>query len=327
MKLSELGEFGLIDRIRQAGGESKARVGIGDDCAAVEVSAGELLLTSSDLLLEGVHFRTEWTDYFSLGCKAVAVNVSDIAAMGGTPHAIFLGLAAPAETPVAQLEELIRGVREEAELHGAELLGGDTCRSLAGLTLAITVQGHVPSEQMVQRRGAQAGDRVWVSGCLGDSALALAALQQGHQPDPELALRHHRPQARVALGRALAEQGLARAMIDVSDGLLADLGHLLRASGVGAEVEVAQIPLSTSFRSHVAQRMQNMELALHGGEDYELLFCCPPQRDADLLKVAEQLGQPLTPIGTVSAEPGMRLIGLEEIGVKLGARGFDHFRH
>jgi len=325
MKLAELGEFGLIDRIRTACGSSTARVGIGDDCAAVEVPVGELLLTSSDLLLEGVHFRPEWTDYYSLGCKAVAVNVSDIAAMGGTPRAIFLGLAAPAQMPVEDLDRLLAGIRDEARRYGAELLGGDTCRSPAGLTLAITIQGHVPTAQLIQRSGARSGDRVWVSGCLGDSALALVDLQQGQLPAAGTAARHHRPQARVALGRALAEQGLARAMIDISDGLLADLGHLLRASGVGAEIGVDKVPLSADFRRRMAEHSQTLALALRGGEDYELLFCSSPEHEAALHHLAKQLEVPLTQIGTVHAEPGVTLIGLKEAGVMLDGGGFDHF--
>jgi len=325
MKLAELGEFGLIERIRQADVTSVARVGIGDDCAAVEVPAGELLLTSSDLLLEGVHFRTDWTDYYSLGCKAVAVNVSDVAAMGGTPQAIFLGLAAPPDTPVLGLDKLFAGIREEAGRYGAELLGGDTCRSVGGLTLAITVQGHVPLKELVQRSGAQAGDRLWVSGSLGDSALALSCLQRGEQPSPEVAVRHHRPQARVALGRALAERGLVRAMIDISDGLLADLGHIRRASGVGAEIEVTHIPLSKAMRCHVAECPDALELVLRGGEDYELLFCVPPERGGEVGQLAEQLGVQLTEIGSMCSEPGLKVKGLESTGLVLGEVGYDHF--
>ena len=325
MNLSELGEFGLIERIRKRVGEGSAVLGIGDDCAAYEVPAGELLLTSADLLLEGVHFRTAWSTFYDLGCKAVAVNVSDIAAMGGTPRAIFLSLAAPAALPVADLEELIAGVAEEAGAYGAELLGGDTSRSPGPLMLAITVQGSVPESELVSRSGARPGDRIWVSGSLGDSALALAELQGGRTPSDDLAGRHHRPQARLALGRALARKGLASAMIDVSDGLLSDLGHVLKASAAGAVVDVRRLPLSKSFRRHLEGQPQVLGLALQGGEDYELLFCSPPDRVAEVNALARELSLALTDIGEVRHQPGVELAGLPgELSLPRG--GFDHFK-
>ena len=325
MKLAELGEFGLIERIRQAGDASTAIVGIGDDCAAVEVPPGASLLTSTDLLIEDVHFRSTWTDYYDLGCKAVAVNVSDVAAMGGNPQAIFLGLGAPSEMSVEELEQLLSGVRDEARRYGAELLGGDTCRSSGGLMLGVTVQGYAPAEQLVRRSGAEVGDQIWVSGCLGDSALALRYLQRDEKPPEALARRHHRPEARVTLGRALAQSRLAKAMIDVSDGLLADLGHVLRASRLGGEVAVERLPLSQKFNEHVQQQPQDLELALRGGEDYELLFCSAAGRAAELLALAAQIDVPLTPIGRIRQAPGLDVSGLEEAGVTLVAQGFDHF--
>ena len=314
MNLSELGEFGLIERIRKRVGEGSAVLGIGDDCAAYEVPAGELLLTSADLLLEGVHFRAAWSTFYDLGCKAVAVNVSDIAAMGGTPRAIFLSLAAPAALPVADLEELIAGVAEEAGAYGAELLGGDTSRSPGPLMLAITVQGSVPESELVSRSGARPGDRIWVSGSLGDSALALADLQRGRTPSDDL-----------ALGRALARKGLASAMIDVSDGLLSDLGHVLKASAAGAVVDVRHLPLSKSFRRQLEGQPQVLGLALQGGEDYELLFCSPPDRVAEVNALARELSLALTDIGEVRHQQGVELAGLPgELSLPRG--GFDHFK-
>jgi len=325
MKLGELGEFGLIDRIRGLlGGQERAVIGVGDDCAAIEAPAGELLLTSTDLLIEGVHFRTDWSSWYDLGCKAVAVNCSDIAAMGGAPRALFLGLAAAPEQSVEGLEALLEGLRDEARRYDAELLGGDTCRSPGPLMLGVTVQGFVPREELVRRSGGDAGDLIWVSGTLGDSALALAQLQRGERPEEQSLLRHYRPTARVELGRALAQRGLAKAMIDISDGLLADLGHVAKASGVGAEIELAMIPLSPVLRRHAARDPETIGLALHGGEDYELLFCSPCEREAEVVALAKELGLVITCIGRLRSESGVGVAGLPEAALAAGG-GFDHF--
>ncbi|PLY00830.1 MAG: thiamine-phosphate kinase [Desulfuromonas sp.] len=325
MQLKELGEFGLIERIRNAAGRSDAIVGIGDDCAAFRVPSGTVPLVSTDMLLEEVHFRSAWSDYYSIGCKSVAVNVSDIAAMGGTPQAIFMGLAAPGEMSVEQLESLVRGVREESRYYGAELLGGDTCRSPSGLVLGITVQGYVPEQQIVTRSGARGGDIIWVSGSLGDSGLALKMLQQGQQPPEVLAMRHHRPRAQVALGRALAKRDLATAMIDISDGLLADLGHILHASEVGAEIDVRRLPLSSYMQHHLTRQPEDLHLALRGGEDYELLFCSAEERGAELRELSAQLEVPLTPIGEIRQTSGLGVVGANDLGSELKGEGYDHF--
>ncbi len=326
MKLEELGEFGLIERIRsKAGSEADGVLGIGDDCAAVKTPPGELLLTSTDLLIEGVHFNPAWTDYYRLGCKAVAVNVSDVAAMGGAPRALYLALAAPPDQSVEQLEELVEGFCDEARRYGATLLGGDTCRSPGPLMLGVTVQGSVAPAQLIRRAGAAPGDLVWVSGTLGDSALALRELQAGGTPSPEVADRHHHPQARAALGRALAEQGLASAMIDVSDGLLADLGHVLRASGVGAALRALSLPLSPRLRRRLASSPQDLALALQGGEDYELLFCSSRSNEEKIRRLSAALELPLTVVGEIRAEPDLEILDLDEAGVMLTGYGFDHF--
>jgi thiamine-monophosphate kinase len=254
VNLAELGEFGFIDRIGRAVPAAGTGVvlGIGDDCAALELPAGELLLTTTDLLIEQVHFRRNWTDWRTLGRKSVAVNVSDIAAMGGTPRHLFLGLAVPAGTRVEELDAFLAGFLEAAGHYGATLTGGDTCGSPGPLMISVTAVGAVPEEQLVRRSGARPGDAVYISGTLGDSGLALQLLLAGEAPDPFLARRHHDPEARTDLGRALAQANLPTAMIDVSDGLLADLGHLLKASGVGAAIEAAAIPLSPPFRRALA---------------------------------------------------------------------------
>lgn len=326
MKLAELGEFGLIDRIRRrAGAAPGVLIGIGDDCAAVELP-GELLLTSTDLLIEEVHFRRAWTTPHLLGRKSVAVNVSDIAAMGGTPRQLYLGLGVPPAMAVEEIEALLAGVLEAAGEYGAALVGGDTCRSPGPLLIAVTASGSVPAGEMIRREGARPGDGLYVSGTLGDAALALRQLQAGETPEPFLAGRHHDPQARTRLGRALATAGIPSAMIDLSDGLLADLGHILEASGVGAEVEEETLPLSPALARALATDPSLLELALGGGEDYELLFTVPAGREEALAAAAAAATTPVSRVGRIVApEQGLTLrdrLGRQQ---PLGQRGFNHF--
>ncbi|BCR06867.1 thiamine-monophosphate kinase [Desulfuromonas versatilis] len=328
MKLSELGEFGFIRRLRQQVSDGPGvRLGIGDDCAALELPPGELLLTTTDLLIEQVHFRRDWTDPRSLGRKSVAVNISDIAAMGGTPRHLFLGLGIPAATEAEELEAFMAGFIEAAAEYGAALVGGDTCRSAGPLLISVTAQGSVPAEELVRRGGARPGDAIYVSGTLGDSALALDRLLAGAEPDPWLARRHHDPTARSGLGRALAAARLPSAMIDLSDGLLADLGHVLEASGVGARVELGLVPLSPAFRAALAAAPGLVELALAGGEDYELLFTLDPRHEPQLQRLAAEVGVPLTRVGRiVSPEEGLQILDLQGHPYRPTRLGFNHFQ-
>ncbi len=328
MKLADLGEFGFIERIQRAvakGEGNGVRLGIGDDCAVLELPPGQVLLTSTDLLIEEIHFRTDWTDWRALGAKCVSVNVSDVAAMGGNPRHLYLGLAIPADMAMDDLDAFLEGFLETAAGYGAVLVGGDTCRSPGPLMISVTVEGAVPADQVVTRSGARPGDAVYVSGTLGDSALALQRLQSGCPVLDELADCHHQPQARVALGRALASAQLPSAMIDVSDGVLADLGHILDASVVGARLERALFPLSPGFCRALAEDPAVFELALSGGEDYELLFTVPVAKEH--LLAALIVDVPITRIGIVTAaDQGLLLV--DEAGRMRSARakGYNHFR-
>lgn len=328
MKLSHLGEFGLIERIRARAGQApELRLGIGDDCAALQCPEGQLLLTTKDLLIEGVHFRLDWTDLKDLGRKSVSVNISDIAAMGGRPLDLYLGLGIPAGFTVEQIDRFMEGFAEAATGYGASLSGGDTCRSPGPLLISVTAHGAVAPEQLVRRSGAAPGDAICVSGTLGDSALALKALLAGEQPHALLADRHHNPDARPALGRALAEASVASAMIDISDGLAADLGHILDASGVGAVLDIPALPLSQPFFEALEKDPSVLQLALHGGEDYELLFTLRPDRLHQLEPLAKTLGLPLTRIGTlVRSEEGLRLRDARGRFSSAHPSGFNHFR-
>ena len=199
---------------------------------------GHHLLTSTDLLIEDVHFRRDWTDCEALGHKAVAVNLSDIAAMGGTPRYLYLGLACPGDTDLDDINAFLNGVLDEAERHNVTLVGGDTCRSPGPWLISVTVEGSAPAHQAIGRDGAQPGDLIMVSGTLGDSALALQLAARRTEPrKPSSLARHHRPTAQVELGRRLGELRLASAMIDISDGLVSDLEHILQASQVDGVID------------------------------------------------------------------------------------------
>jgi len=324
MKLSDLGEFGFIDRIRQAVAKAPGVVvGIGDDCAVLELPPGERLLTSTDLLIEDVHFRRAWTDMARLGRKSVSVNVSDIAAMGGTPRHLYLGLGIPAGLAVEELDAFVAGFLEACGDYGATLVGGDTCRSPGPLLISVTVEGTVPADELVCRSGGRVGDAVYVSGTLGDSALALRRLLAGETPEAEAAGRHHDPRARVELGRALAAARIPSAMIDVSDGLLADLGHVLEASAVGAEIDEAVLPLSAPLRAALIDAPDWIELALSGGEDYELLFTVPLEREPALAALAV----PVTRIGTLIPAPAGLVVKKRNGELRpTTPAGYNHFR-
>ena len=321
-KLAALGEFALIRRIQQqAGSAEHLLMGIGDDCAIQRQTAGQELLTSTDLLIEGVHFDLRWTSFEDLGRKSVAVNISDIAAMGGTPQSLFLGVASPTTIDSDQLQQFTTGFLAEAKRYSVVLAGGDTCRSAGPLIISVTVQGIAAKNTAIRRSGAAPSDAIYVSGCLGDSALALHQLQQGEQPLPALAIRHHRPPARVSLGQILSGQQLASAMLDVSDGLLADLGHIAENSQVGADIEMSKLPLSADFQTALQGESNLIDLALTGGEDYELLFTSKRQD----LEQRSDLNPRVRRIGMVTAEQGIRCHQPDGQLYQCTRGGFDHF--
>jgi len=303
MKLSAIGEFGLINRIRK-GGLTMAPgvlVGIGDDAAILEPSRGSLLVATTDLLVEGIHFRFEFASPYAIGRKAMAVNVSDIAAMGGIPRYALIALAIPQEIPVEFVEECYRGLREEGSKERVEIVGGDTSSSSSGLVLSVTLLGEVERDRYLTRKGAKVGDSIWVTGRLGASAAGLAALEAGFRiggegvegitgPGVERLTAEERkalveviqahlfPISRVKEGRALTLAGVVSAMIDLSDGLASDLHHVLVESGVSAKIYQERLPLHPA--AMVVGRLLGQDpwlYALQGGEDYELLFTSPEE--------------------------------------------------
>jgi thiamine-monophosphate kinase len=328
MKLSRLGEFGLIERVRRATPKSRGvLLGIGDDAAWVASKFGSLLITS-DLLIEGVHFDLKWTSLFALGYKAVAVNLSDIAAMGGTPAYLILSLGIPAKFRSEDIDEFYRGIRSLAKKNGVALVGGDT--NLAdSLLISACLIGHAPYRP-VTRAGAKIGDDVYVTGTIGDAALALKLLKS-KSPQPErgpaayLLARHHRPTPKVAVGALLARERLATAMIDVSDGLIQDLGHICKVSKIGAVLWEEKLPLSPAYRALCGK--EGTRPALTGGEDYELLFCAPPRNRSRIAKLQHGADLVMTRIGTcVSAREGITVFDSAGKPLSIRAKGHDHFK-
>ena len=314
------GEFELIAR-HFTRPVQRAALGVGDDCALLRPAAGMQLAVSSDMLVEGRHFLSTVAPE-RLGHKALAVNLSDLAACGAEPLAFTLALALP-RADDAFLAPLARGMLALADAHGIELVGGDT--TAGPLNLCITVFGQVPPGQALLRSGAVGGDDIWVSGQLGDARLALEVFR-GTLALPGEAFETVRramelPQPRVALGLAL--RGIASSAIDLSDGLVGDLGHVLQRSGVGAVVQVDELPRSAVLAAQPAAVQQQCLLA--GGDDYELLFTAAAQQRDAVLAAGERAAVAVTRIGHI--EPGHALRLVDRTGASLAARftGFDHF--
>jgi len=303
-----LGEFDVIRLFADLAAPSHpwVRQGIGDDCAVLDLGGERCLLVTKDLLCEGVHFLRGTTTPRQLGWKSLAVNVSDIAAMGGRPLAAFLGLGLDAAEPAFTV-----GFRDGflacARAHGIDLLGGDTVRVPRDSVISVTLLGEVARGELVRRAGARAGDAIALGGPVGLSAAGLWLLSAGAQPlDPArretLVRAHLEPQPQVALGRWIAGRGVATAMIDVSDGLLQDLGHLCAAAGLGARILADALPAPDALAAAAALpgAPTASDWALAGGEDYVLLFTVPPERTAELIEGARRdLGLALTVVGAM----------------------------
>lgn len=333
MDIKELGESGLIQHIADTYGALHPSIacGIGDDAAALKMNEHHLLLTSCDLLLENVHFDLGLTDALSLGKKSLAVNLSDIAAMGGTPRFFLVSLALPPRLPLQFVDDLYRGMMVRAEEFHARLAGGDTNASPGQLVIDITVIGEIPPDQLIRRCGARSGDSIWVTGTLGDAALGLSLLRREHVGEPippfkALAERHRAPLPRVREGRMLAENHVASSMIDVSDGLLADLSRILAASNTGATISFGRLPLSDDFLNYPLPNGETrIDYALSGGEDYELLFTAPQEREIELRALAEGFSVPVTRIGEITDSGKLVVLDSEGKPYQSATLGYDHF--
>ena len=329
-----MGEFDLIERFfkRPAAATASASstvLGIGDDCALLQPTPGMALAISSDMLVEGRHFLST-VNPAHLGHKALAVNLSDLAACGAKPLAFTLALSMP-RADAAWLEPFSRGLMALADAHGCALVGGDTTQG--PLNICITVFGEVPPGQALLRSGARAGDDLYVSGTLGDARLALEVFRGTLAVPGEVfsaaRARMEQPTPRVGLGQAL--RGVASSAIDISDGLVGDLGHILRASGVGAciDTSVAMDLIAACRHAAVAPGFSDaekqLEFVLAGGDDYELAFTAPAARRAAVQTAAQASATPVTRIGHIEAAPGLRLVDGQGQPVTRRFASFDHF--
>jgi len=344
--LANLGEFGLISRIA-AGVNTHDGVitGIGDDAAVTALTPGMQLLTSTDMLLEDVHFRRAWHDAGRLGRKSLAVSISDIAAMGGIPRWALLSLAIPAGLSLNFIDDFMCGFLAMASEHQVSLIGGDTCSSRSGLTISVTIMGEQFPGKVVRRSGAQPDDDIWVTGTLGDAALGLKLVEHSFGPaqapgpvestldspdgfngNNHLVSRLLDPTPRTAAALALANAGLVTAMVDISDGVLADYGHIAEQSGVGGCIHIAGLPFSPAFASTTAQLSVNpCQLALSGGEDYELCFTAHRSDRQKIIDCIKKCGIAATRIGIVTNYSGVAAVNPDGTLYRINNEGFNHF--
>ncbi len=324
MKLREMGEFPFLHRLRRRiPSNSRVLLGIGDDCAALSLPGTTVITT--DAMIENVHFRRDWTGFSMVGEKAFATNASDIAAMGAEPTFALLSIGAPQECEVEDLDNFFDGFLQAAETYRVALIGGNMSAAPCFM-ISVTMLGQA-SHRVVQRAGAQPGDDVYITGTPGDAAVGLRMLQEGRDDAPARAVkaRFLTPTARVEVGRELAARNLGTAMIDVSDGVLQDLGHLCAAGHVGALIEAPALPLSSAYRTLIGE--YEWSLALTGGEDYELLFSAPVACRAAVAALAQQCDCAITRIGRIAPQAeGLRVTGLDGAPYLIPRAGYDHFR-
>ncbi len=332
MRLDELGEFGLIERFaaKTTGQEEPGLVGIGDDCAVFPRSSGQDMLLTTDMLVEGVHFLREKTTPHLLGRKSLAVNLSDIAACGGTPRHAVVSVALPADVDVEYAETLFRGMDECAREYGVRIVGGDTTSSPKGLVINVALTGEIKHGQAILRSGASQGNAVFISGPVGDAAAGLEIITRHEQWAGEyeyLLAAYHNPTPHVAEGQEIGKSGRVTAMIDVSDGVAADLTHLCRASGLGARIFADKLPKSTALRNYASRAELDIhDFAISGGEDYVLLFTVSPANQAIIANtLAEKCFRPIHQIGEITAGPDLEYVLPDGRIEPLKSRGWNHF--
>jgi len=337
-RLSQLGEFQLIQSLPRRFSTQGLRpiVGIGDDAAVLASSSSQHSVISTDLLVEGVHFTRKTATLYDIGYKAAAANLSDIAAMGATPTAIFVAIALPPSFIEEDWHEFYRGLAVPCKPYHVQLLGGDTSSSPSSLFIAITIMGQVAPGRILTRHGAKKSDLIYVSGTLGDSAAGLAYLKNYQHPPRTSSLpksrqylvrRHLQPTPRITLGQLLASRPFASAALDLSDGLSGDLRHLCDQSRVGALIYSSHIPMSEQIRTY-AKRIRTTPLhwSLHGGEDYELLFTLPPQWQQEFERMAKRRRIPITQIGVIQPKRfGVRIEHSDRTRNDLPAQSYEHY--
>jgi thiamine-monophosphate kinase len=331
MKISELSEFKIIEMIELKAGlpSYPVVVGIGDDAALIDVGPKTEVVTTTDMLIEGVHFRRETTPASDLGFKSLAVNLSDLAAMGAAPVQSFLSVGLPPDTELGEVEEFMEGFMAAGK--GITLAGGDTVSSPAGWVISVTVMGFAPSGKALRRNMAKQGESLWLCGPVGDSAAGLSILlEETKAATPEdsdfLIHRHNRPEPMIRMGRILLETGFSACAIDVSDGLYQDLGHICLKSGVGAEIEMEQLPLTRQLLDLADSNGKDpLDWALSGGEDYSLLFTVAPEYEEKLAALVEREELDAVPIGRMIPEAAIRVTKDGKELDREWKAGWDHF--
>lgn len=322
------GEFELIATYFRPLAEGQpGALGLADDAALVDVAPGRRLVVTADAIVAGVHFFADDPPDL-VARKLLRVNLSDLAAMGARPRAYLICLALPKSVGADWLEAFCRGLRADQEEFGLALIGGDTVATPGPIVLSLTALGEATPGDELRRSGARPGDLVFVSGTIGDAALGLAARRGGLEALPgklreQVIARYHLPRPRVELGMRL--RGLARAALDISDGLVGDLDHVCAASGVGAVVEWPRVPLSEAGKRAVEAERALVPAVLAGGDDYELLFTAPPEAEERVAALARELDLPLTPIGRITEGRDVSVIDAEGCEIEIEQLGYRHF--
>ena len=337
MKLSEIGEFGFIERLSKKFTDisTSGKKGIGDDCAILPMDERYDLVVTTDLLVEDIHFLRNKTTSYDLGYKSLAVNLSDIAAMGANPVASFLSIAIPSDLDVEYLDGFIEGYKDLSQKYEVDLLGGDTTKSPEKLTINVCVMGKVEKGKARQRSSAQPGDIIAVTGPLGDSGGGLKILLENIHPRDasydQLLQWHHRPEPAIKEGRKLTSFPGIGAMMDISDGLASDLQHILKASECEAVIDLSKIPISDELKHVSAEQKWNaVEIAVTAGEDYRLLLSINPSSFEELAsQYNQEFSLPLSPIGYIKKGDNPGKINWTEKGkpINFSGQGFNHFKH
>jgi thiamine-monophosphate kinase len=333
LKFDEIGEFGFIESIKKDCGITAKSIikGVGDDCAVFGPYSGRVLLFTTDMLVEDIHFLKAKISPYQLGWKSIAVNLSDIAAMGGRPRALLVSLAIPPDTDVEFMQDLYKGMKAICTYYEVTIAGGDTVASPDKLVINVSLIGDAKEKEILYRSGARPGDSIYLTGAVGDSSAGLTLLKKeisSSKPIERYFIKiHNKPTPLIEAGMAIAASRLASAMIDVSDGLLSDLGHICKESGVGAMLFRNQIPLSSKLKLLASQMKINpLNFALSGGEDYLLLLTVPQGniKDFEMLYNSKTLS-PLYRIGEIRKGKGITMVNDDGSTEEIDIKGFNHF--
>ncbi len=335
MYLRDVGEKGLIRELVQKFPCTHPRVikAIGDDTSVTIQEPGRLLLLTTDILIDGVHFSLDYTPPYLLGRKSLSISLSDISAMGGEPVFFLVSIALHPETEKGFIDDLYRGLKDCADTFDVVLIGGNTSSTKNGMLISTTVVGEVEKEVLVLRKGARKGDLIFVTGTLGDSAVGLEVLRTHgisaveHGPLRKAVRKHLDPVPRLRIGRILAQKGIPTSMIDISDGLVSEIRHITDESNTGAVIEMERVPISDETERYLTEKDAERTLPLTGGEDYELLFTAPEGCLPLVDSIARENSIRITPVGRiVDRSEGVRIVDEKGRTLKLEEEGFEHFQ-